>query len=333
MTKFDELQQAHQSLLDRADEVTDITAFANGEVQAYVTRACEEAVDVSNPRDRDQLRANLRYWASYIYDATGTYPSTSMRPARAPEAPKPAEPPPPSVPVEAPRHSPLIWIILALGAALVLLALAFLFRPTVTSAPAQALPTDSAGAIATRVQEQVSINATLTVMAVASASPTQTPANDQPTETPLPTGTLSSGSEVSTPTPVPTSTAVGNRITPTPSGALVVPEISLPIRVTPLVTQAPPPPGPFDSLRISALLLTRGPSPFEPTVWVAKIRLAATGGNGVYVFWIDGERYPADEYTVEARSCQPVTVRIGVTSNGQSNLGAIRIEPPNACGP
>ena len=73
------MQQAHQRLLDRIDEVTDKAAFAR-EVQVYVLRVCDEAVDVPAPRDRDQLRANLRFWASYIYDATGTYPNTTLRP-------------------------------------------------------------------------------------------------------------------------------------------------------------------------------------------------------------------------------------------------------------
>src|SRR5512136_748401 len=81
MTKFDELQQAHQRLLDRVDEVADKAAFVR-EAQDYVARVCDEAVDVPAPRDRDQLRANLRYWASFLYDTTGTYPNTTMRPAR-----------------------------------------------------------------------------------------------------------------------------------------------------------------------------------------------------------------------------------------------------------
>ncbi len=107
MTKFGELQQDHQSLLERQDTVTDQVAFVR-DVQAYVTRVCEEAVDVPTPRDRDQLRANLRYWASYLYDATGTYPNTTMRPAHpVPEPPPgnieftPAQAPVPAKPTPA----------------------------------------------------------------------------------------------------------------------------------------------------------------------------------------------------------------------------------------
>jgi hypothetical protein len=116
MTKFEELQQVHQQLLDRMDEVSDKAEFAR-EVQGYIARVCDEAVDVPAPRDRDQLRANLRFWASYVYDVTGTYPNTTMRPAY-PSAATPVEstsfaPPPvvpapaaPSIPPPAPAPMP-----------------------------------------------------------------------------------------------------------------------------------------------------------------------------------------------------------------------------------
>jgi hypothetical protein len=118
MTKFEELQLIHQRLLDHMDEVADKAAFMR-EVQDYVTRVRDEAVDVPTPRDRDQLRANLRYWASYLYDATGTYPNTTLRPARPvavmspesiaftpPSAPSPASAAPPA-PTPAPTASPV----------------------------------------------------------------------------------------------------------------------------------------------------------------------------------------------------------------------------------
>ena len=118
MTKFDELQQTHQHLLDRMGEVADKATFVR-EVQDYVSQVCDEAVDVPAPRDRDQLRANLRYWASYLYDTTGTYPNTTLRPAwpvaagtretnaTPPEAPAPAAPAalPPQAPA-APSAAP-----------------------------------------------------------------------------------------------------------------------------------------------------------------------------------------------------------------------------------
>lgn len=72
MTPFDELQREHEQLLDKA-EVADVVA--------YIDRARAQAAQVGDPRERDQLRANLRYWASYVYDRNGTYPTTTLLPA------------------------------------------------------------------------------------------------------------------------------------------------------------------------------------------------------------------------------------------------------------
>ena len=144
MTKFEELQQLHQRLLDRMDEVTDKAAFAR-EVQAYVTRVCDEAVDVPAPRDRDQLRANLRYWASYLYDATGTYPNTTMRPSRlTAESPEraaiPTAPASPAAPSAQKRPAWLIWGALALIAAVALLVLISALQPLAIPASAILTP-------------------------------------------------------------------------------------------------------------------------------------------------------------------------------------------------
>lgn len=240
MTKFDELQQAHQNLLDRADEVTDKAAFVH-DAQAYVAQVRDAAVEVSNSRDRDQLRANLRYWASYIYDATGTYPATTLRPSR-------ILPPPPPPPDDN-THSPsAVWILLAVVAVVAVLALVAALRTTGT--PTSGRPVDD--------------NSALKVTSVATSG-------------------------------------------------------------QPSASAAP--------LEIKAFLLTQGPSPFDSQVWVAKILLAADGGNDQYVYWIDGQRYPGDEYTREASGCESVTIRVGVTSDGQSARGEITILSPLAnCG-
>ncbi len=276
MTKFEELQQAHQHLLDRIDDVTDKAAFVR-EVQDYVTRVCNEAVDVPAPRDRDQLRANLRYWASYLYDATGTYPNTTMRPAQPvstlPEnIPTPTPTPTPTRPPEKPRGRSKV-LFGAIGVTVTIaLVLIVLIAISISRLPGTGLPPESTSA-------------------------------PQPRATP---------SAQATDMPV---------------------EAAVSISVTPLAPQIAPPPGPRlpFPLHISAQLLTRGPSPFDPQVWVAKIRLDATGGNGEYIFWINGERNPTDEYTLEARGCQAVKMTIGVTSDGQSDSGQIYIKPPDSC--
>jgi hypothetical protein len=242
VTKFEELQQAHQRLLDRMDEVSDKAEFAR-EVQRYITRVCDEAVDVPAPRDRDQLRANLRFWASYVYDATGTYPNTTMRPARLestsetlPAAPAPARAVPPLAmrslpqpqPATIPRRAPSrrIWIGILVGMFIL-------------------------GALA------------LTML-------------------------------LSTPYAIP---ATGVQATELPST----------IETSPL--------------QLDVEILTQGPSPFDPNAWVARIQLSATGGDGYYIFWVNGQPLPEislNQFTVEGTGCTPERPLTGVTSNGQA---------------
>jgi hypothetical protein len=257
MSKFDELQQIHQHLLERLDDVTDKTAFAR-EVQAYISQVCDEAVDVPAPRDRDQLRANLRFWASYVYDATGTYPNTTMRPARLsgveslegvppPAAAAPA--PTPAVPSTTPASPPTSgfnWRSLLVGAiVLLLVGVMFLWaRSNPQSAP------------------------------------------------------TTSGSESQAATVRPTALA--------------------------------------EELTLSWRVVTAGPSPFSAITWVVRIELIATGGNGEYIFWINGQRLPEasnNQFTVESQGCQPVDQFIGVTSGGRATRQQLVIYPPepNSC--
>lgn len=84
MTKYEELQAAHQQLLEHSEEVEYPKEILD-DVQAYIERIKADAEYVSDVRDRNQLRANLRYWASFVYDHTGSYPNTTLRPASVPE--------------------------------------------------------------------------------------------------------------------------------------------------------------------------------------------------------------------------------------------------------
>jgi hypothetical protein len=245
MTRFDELQQAHQHLLDRIDEVTDKASFAR-EVQAYVARVCDEAVEVSAPRDRDQLRANLRFWASYIYDATGTYPNTTLRPPRMERAaPAPSMP---SAPQPKPTASALRPVLIGLAVIAVLglavISAVLLLGPQAASL-APSVPT------ATRV-------------------PIRPP---QPTEQ-----TVSSG-----------------------------------------------------AVSLDWAIVTQGPSPFDPKTWVARIKLSGQGGNGAYIYWVDGQRLPDasdGEFTVESQGCQAKRAEVGVTSDSQTASQPLEIKSP-----
>jgi len=79
MTKYDELQARHQQLLEQQETSSDPKPLLDA-VRAYIKTVQTEAEHIAAPRDRDQLRANLRYWASFVYDQTGTYPNTKLRP-------------------------------------------------------------------------------------------------------------------------------------------------------------------------------------------------------------------------------------------------------------
>lgn len=118
MTKYDELQAAHQRLLQRL-EAKEATATLLNDVQAYIERARADAELISSSRDRSQVRANLRFWAAYVFDQTKTYPDTTLRPASVPEIPA-LQPRPPSgspgvsagahpIPAK-PRRSYILWI-------------------------------------------------------------------------------------------------------------------------------------------------------------------------------------------------------------------------------
>jgi hypothetical protein len=85
MTTFQDLQAEHETLLNRHEAPADPAQFW-ADVQHYIDRVCVEAAHIPAPRERDQLRAILRFWASYVFDKTGTYPDTTLRPAMSQEA-------------------------------------------------------------------------------------------------------------------------------------------------------------------------------------------------------------------------------------------------------
>jgi hypothetical protein len=160
MTKFEELQAAHERLMEQSKAPADVTDFVT-EVQREIQNMCVAAEDIPAPRERDQLRAILRFWASYVYDHTGTYPDTTLHPAITPGAKEPAESPgdtvfsyPQTISAEAAKSAgsvapgavtarsaaaraptSLWWIVFAAGAALIVLLAVVYFatRPPSTT--------------------------------------------------------------------------------------------------------------------------------------------------------------------------------------------------------
>lgn len=72
---FSKLQQRHKLLLELEENEADI----NAEVLSYIKQAKKESTNYSL-EERDNLRANLRYWASYIFEKTDEYPDTTLPP-------------------------------------------------------------------------------------------------------------------------------------------------------------------------------------------------------------------------------------------------------------
>ena len=124
MTPFDELQHEHERLLDQVNAAADPAQIVPA-AQSYIERARTAATQISDPRQRDQLRANLRYWASFVYDHRGAYPNTGLLPAT-------TLPP-------APRLSRWrVWLMLISGGVVTLLAVIVLL--TTVTLPAAILP-------------------------------------------------------------------------------------------------------------------------------------------------------------------------------------------------
>jgi hypothetical protein len=92
------LQADHERLLGRLDDVGGAPCTGTSslpieeqsfemqalihEARAYIERSKVEAVWIHDARDRSQLRANLRFWASFLVNCTGVYPDTTLRPPR-----------------------------------------------------------------------------------------------------------------------------------------------------------------------------------------------------------------------------------------------------------
>src|SRR5262245_4901186 len=81
MASFAELQAEHERLLRQGEDNAD-PAEVLAAVKADVARARAESGTINAPRDRDQLRANLRFWGAFLFDRTGEYPDTTLRPAQ-----------------------------------------------------------------------------------------------------------------------------------------------------------------------------------------------------------------------------------------------------------
>jgi hypothetical protein len=150
MNNFKTIQDAHLALLARQDANSADPALLR-DAQDFIGQATTASTWVADPADRDLLRAYLRYWSSFIYERTGTYPKTELRPAEAtgipvtkpPASIEPEPRPPAEYEVETPypaapqtRRRGFPWGILAGLIGLALLAAAILFvLPNLSQTP------------------------------------------------------------------------------------------------------------------------------------------------------------------------------------------------------
>ncbi len=181
MSDYPELQTEHQRLLAQSEAGSDPQALLKN-AQAYIAQARVAAEGIAAPRDRDQLRANLRFWAAFVFDQTGAYPDTTLRPSLSPTLP---HPPPPVW-----WQQPWVWGLLAAG--LTLLIVGGINRM------GEWFP--AIGTL-TKPPEATADTPTLTAVSITTSTPT-------PTGTPTPT---------STPKPSPTPKPPPTTLTPTPT--------------------------------------------------------------------------------------------------------------------
>ena len=82
MTPFATLQQQHEALLARQDALPAAELRPRSpraeqllqDARQFVADAIAQSDKVTDPRERDLLRAYLRYWATFIYDGSGVFP-------------------------------------------------------------------------------------------------------------------------------------------------------------------------------------------------------------------------------------------------------------------
>jgi hypothetical protein len=79
--EFSSLQKSHDGLLQRQSNLSDEDRQRFSEdVKEYIAQAKKVGANISLAEEREQLRANLRYWAIYIYGVEGQLPDTDLAP-------------------------------------------------------------------------------------------------------------------------------------------------------------------------------------------------------------------------------------------------------------
>jgi len=79
---FKFLQNLHESLLQKQQKISEKNQQEfTKEVRTFIEQAKQGGRNIASTRERDQIRANLRYWANYIYSVDKTFPDTELAPS------------------------------------------------------------------------------------------------------------------------------------------------------------------------------------------------------------------------------------------------------------
>ncbi|MBP6786030.1 MAG: hypothetical protein KA170_00475 [Candidatus Promineofilum sp.] len=135
MTTFATLQTQHEQLLARQDGLpegdlrrrTPAALELLEDARRYTAEAIAQSDQVTDPRERDLLRAYLRYWATFIYDGSGVFPKTDLRPAALSGREAAPPTPTPTGPATTARRGGLpgwVWGLLGLLAVLLIIGAA-----------------------------------------------------------------------------------------------------------------------------------------------------------------------------------------------------------------
>lgn len=195
MNSFQELQKKHMDLLRRYETNKESADFIK-DVREYTEQVLSASREISDSRERNQLRANLRFWGAYIYDHTGTYPNLSLLPSEGGSEAPPSK-------VESTNSRGIIIVFLIIVTLVVIYGLLPRRLPYSQSPDSTNTPIDPNDLFATPIGEStdlsdVQVFATGTAIALTrealAGGPTETtPVGVPSSATPTPLGTLPPG--------------------------------------------------------------------------------------------------------------------------------------------
>ncbi len=85
MNLFETLQKTHIELIEFIEKPDLSNDQSSARVENFIEELKKAGTFIADPRQRNQLRTLLRYWGSFIYENTGTFPDTQLLPSNVSE--------------------------------------------------------------------------------------------------------------------------------------------------------------------------------------------------------------------------------------------------------